>query len=584
MSNRTVVRSPVVAAALSFLIPGLGQAAVGKPRRGAVIAIPFLATIGVLLLIVIVARGKTIDAALNQQWLSNLLIVDLILLVCHVFAIVDSYLIAAHNQSRVDRRNPAATKWGPIAAVGLIVAGTVAIHGGVASLDMTAQGGLSCINDSNGQCMFGDGPTLAPGQTIAMTTDDPNIVVDPNGSPDASGPTATPTGPVGTFDPSSLPSSGILPTAADWAADGQLNVLLAGIDAGSGGGRNSGLRPDTMIVVHIDLKSGRAALIGIPRNTQCVPLPRDIAAHYATNSTGCPGSTYPNMLNWLANDAGWNHPTWFPFLQGKDSQGRDQTYARAMSATQVAIETLTGLTIDGFAVINLEGLVTIIDDFHGIDITVPKNLTAYDLPCGPKGTWAAKYRVCAINPPHGGYPIANPGVIPHMIADAAQSGGLQVITAQVNGGYGIGFTVKAGFQHMDGDWALAYARTRIYTTDYNRMMRQQLVLKAIRQTINPCTLLPNLGKFLGDVGPAFWTNLPLADNASTWAGLAKYITGDNVKSITLDPASLGNPRSTYINPTTWAKAKYIVAHSLDSVPAANGSGAAGGGGGGGFSC
>ena len=87
-------------------------------------------------------------------------------------------------------------------------------------------------------------------------------------------------------------------------------------------------------------------------------------------------------------------------------------------------------------------------------------------------------------------------------------------------------------------------------------------------------------QILDDVGTAFWTNLPLSD-ASRWAGIAKYITGEGVKSITLDPSTLGSG-GTYINPTSWAKAKSIVAHSLDTVPAAAGAG--GGSSGGGFSC
>lgn len=580
IGNRSLLRLPLVAAALSFVFPGLGQAAAGKPRRGAVVAIPFLVALGGLLIFAIVARSKVVDAAVNQQWLTNLLLVDLILLVCHVWAVVDSYLLAVRNQPRTERGNSVGAKWIAALGVGVILSGTVLVHAGVASLDLSVKNGLNCISSVNGGCMFADVPTLGPNQTLAMPTDDPNNQVLDSASPGGSAASPTPFNANGTFDPSSLPSFSVPTSAANWAADGQLNVLLAGIDAGSGGDRNLGLRPDTMIVLHIDLATGRAAMIGIPRNTMCVPLPRAIAVHYATSANGCPANTYPYMLNWLANDAGWNHPSWFPFYQGKDAQGNDQSYIRAMTATQQAIESLTGLTIDGFAVINLEGLVKIIDDIGGIDITVPPNLTAYDLPCGLKGTWAAKYQVCSLDPPHTGYPIADPSVIPHMIADAAKSGGLQTITAQLNGGYDIGFTIKAGAQHMDGDWALAYARTREYTSDYNRMLRQQLVLKAMRQSLNPCLLLPRIGKLLDDVGKAFWTNMPLSD-ASQWAGIAKYIGGDKVKSITLDPVTLGSGGS-YINPTTWAKARYIVAHSLDSVPPAVGG--SGGSTGSGFSC
>jgi hypothetical protein len=81
----------------------------------------------------------------------------------------------------------------------------------------------------------------------------------------------------------------------------------------------------------------------------------------------------------------------------------------------------------------------------------------------------------------------------------------------------------------------------------------------------------------------FKTDLPMTD-VSKWAGLAQNIVGGNVKSINLDPSTLGNPGVTFINQTTWDKAKDIVAHSLDGVPTAGPSGGGGGGGGGLLSC
>jgi anionic cell wall polymer biosynthesis LytR-Cps2A-Psr (LCP) family protein len=415
-----------------------------------------------------------------------------------------------------------------------------------------------------------------------MATDNGNdqvIDTSPSPGPPGSSPTAGVSFDANaTFDPSALPSF-VTPTdARNWAADGYLNVLLVGVDAGLGGSRNTGLRPDTMIVLHVDIKTGQAAMIGVPRNTMCVPLPSEIAKNYATPANGCPADTWPYMLNWLANEAGWNHPANFPFYQGAGLE-----YTRAMTATEQAIGTLMGLTIDGYVVINLDGLVSLINALGGIDINVPTAVSDY--PCGPAGSWAAKWRVCDIcgstcamaSRIHDGYelPDDNGAVIPQMIADAAASGGKQSITWQMSGGSNIAFVIKPGPQHMDGEWALAYARTRIYTTDYDRMLRQQLVLKAIRNTIDPCTILPKVPSLLNSLGSAFWTNLPLAD-ATQWAGLAKGITGGNVKSITLDPATLG-VNTTYINPTTWARAKSIVAHSLDTVPAASSSGGGGGG-------
>jgi len=581
---RSVLRQPLGAAVLSFLFPGLGQAAAGQPRRGAIVAIPAV-TVLVSFPLVAVLEGRSIlNAVFDQQWLASLLVLDLVALVYHVWAVVDAYLIAGGVQPRQRRQAPPNRKWAATFAIGVVVSGTVLVHAGLASVDLSWQNSVSCISSLTGPCFAG--PTLAPGETIAMASDNGNNQqIDTSPSPGQSG--SVPTAgvsfdPNATFDPSALPSF-VTPTdARNWAADGYLNVLMVGVDAGLGGSRNTGLRPDTMIVLHVNIKTGQAAMIGVPRNTMCVPLPSGIATNYATPANGCPADTWPYMLNWLANEAGWNHPANFPFYQGAGLE-----YTRAMTATEQAIGTLTGLTIDGYVVINLDGLVSMIDALGGIEINVPTKVSDY--PCGPAGSWAAQWRVCDICGStcamayriHNGYelPDDNGALIPQLVADAAASGGKQSLTWHSSDGANIAFVIQPGLQHMDGEWALAYARTRIYTTDYDRMLRQQLVLKAMRNTLDPCTVLPKIPSLINSLGGAFWTNLPLGD-ATQWAGLAEHIVGANVKSITLDPATLG-VNTTYINPTTWARAKDIVAHSLDTVPAAS---ASGGGAGGGLSC
>jgi anionic cell wall polymer biosynthesis LytR-Cps2A-Psr (LCP) family protein len=574
MKLQTLLRKPIAAAVLSAIFPGAGQVAAGQRSRGAIVAIPTFGVISAALIILIFFRHQLLDSAFDTAWLTSLLFFIVLHLVYRVWAVVDSYLVAGREVSKEQRRRRSSNrKMGPAIGLAAIIVVLVGAHGALAAVDLGWQNGTSR--------MFGVAPawaqTLAPGQTLAITTDNGDIVLDASGGPSGSAaPTAT-FDPKMTFDPGALPSSAIPVDANDWAADGQLNVLLTGIDAGTGGGRNQGLRPDTMMVLHVDIASGRAALIGIPRNTVCVPLPASIGQHYPAQG-GCPAGSWPNMLNWLANEAGWNHPGNFPY-----DQDPTLAYTRAMTATEQAIGALTGLSIDGFVVINLQGLVTLIDDLHGIQINVPKAVSDY--PCGPTGSWAAKWKVCDIcgsgcsldSRIHSGYALPDDTgtVVPHMKADAAKSNGMQEITWSQSGD--IAFNIKSGSQHMDGDWALAYARTRIYTTDYDRMLRQQLVLKSMRTTLDPCTILPQVPGILTHLGDALWTNLPRTD-ASKWAGLAQHIFGGNIKSLTLDPGTLGTT-STYINPTTWAKAKDLVAHSLDSVPAGTSGGSSGGGGG-----
>jgi anionic cell wall polymer biosynthesis LytR-Cps2A-Psr (LCP) family protein len=586
-SISAAIRKPVVAAALSFLFPGLGQAAAGDRNRGLIVSIPIFGVIAAFLLIVIFDRGSLLGLAVNQQWLTSLLILDVVALLYHVWAIVDSYRVASKIQSKGRRRTSATTPWGAVMAIVLIVSGALAIHGAVAKVDMDWQHALYCIT-ARTPCWLTDNPNATGTLTYADPGDNGDPI-DPNGS---GSPTAsTSTGPLTSFDPSGLPTFHA-DDAVNWAEDGQLNVLIIGADFEANTSR-SGLRPDTMIVAHVDLSSGKAALIGVPRNNVCVPLPQDVAQHYATAHNGCPASSWAGRggistgeLNWLAQEAA-NHPANFPSYPQSMSQG-DQWYRGAL-ATEQAVGTLLGLAIDGYVTLNLSGLSTLIDDLGGIDINVPQQV--YDRPCGSSGTtWAqpgpwGKAYVCA-GDVHSGYAV--PGDfsnVQKMIDDAANSGGLQSISW--HGSYSskddktsIAFTIKPGLQHMDGNWTLAYARTRKFApgADFGRMKRQQLVIQAMRKTFDPCTILPKVPGLIQHIGDAFNTNLPIAD-APQWAKLGQRILGGNLKMIVLDPASTGESFIAgypAIDGTSWAKIKGIVAHSLDSVPAATSGGNGGG--------
>jgi anionic cell wall polymer biosynthesis LytR-Cps2A-Psr (LCP) family protein len=585
----------VVAAALSFLFPGLGQAAAGDRRRGVIVAIPVLATLAGFAAILIFDRSSLFGLALNQGWLTSLLILDLVAFIYHLWAIVDSYLLARKAQPEERRVNRSAAKWAPILGVVVIMTGAIGVHAGVAEVDMSWQHALYCLTAET-PCWVTD-DSMANASLPPDEGDDNPVVTDP-GEPNPSGSAAS-VPPLTTFDPSSLPSFEVTSNRTDWST-GQLNVLLIGADFGP---NRSGLRPDTMIVLHVDIATRRAALIGVGRNTACVPLPADVAQHYAKPNNGCPSYTwsgYPNNpasaeLNWLAMEA-WNHPANFP------SYPQDAAHAwfRGALATEQAVGVLTGLTMDGFVTINLDGLAALIDDLGGIDINVPTKV--FDEPCGPAGTWAAKwYQSANCVPIHGGYnvPVANDfSVVQQMIDDAAKSGGKQTITptsSTTKYGTDIAFTIYPGVQHMSGQWALAYARTREFTTDFNRMLRQQIVLKAIRTKVaDPCALLPDLGSLVGDLGGAFNTNLPLNDANAVrqFAGLAKLIAGNDLPPpIEIDPTQagmtyIGNKAQGYypaVDSTSWNYIKTnVVGTSLDNAqPGTGGDGSTSGGG---FSC
>ncbi len=71
-------------------------------------------------------------------------------------------------------------------------------------------------------------------------------------------------------------------------------------------------------------------------------------------------------------------------------------------------------------------------------------------------------------------------------------------------------TIKAGLQHMDGDLALKYARTRHDSSDIDRAHRQQQVIMAVRDKVMrldiPLTRLPAI---LATLGTSLKTDAPL---------------------------------------------------------------------------
>jgi len=70
-------------------------------------------------------------------------------------------------------------------------------------------------------------------------------------------------------------------------------------------------------------------------------------------------------------------------------------------------------------------------------------------------------------------------------------------------------SISRGFHHFDGWHALAYARSRHQDNDYNRMDRQQEVLRALRAQLDPCTVIPRIPELLDIARDTLWTNIPI---------------------------------------------------------------------------
>jgi LCP family protein required for cell wall assembly len=212
MTDRPRPRHRALAAVLSFLFPGLGQAYAGQRRLAAMLATP------VVLLAVLAALLATLFAdavrndLLSATFLSAALVVDVALMGWRLFAIA---------QVGFARPRGSAT----IGLVVVLLITTVAMHAWAGVV-------VGRLNTTLGD-VFSGGGRGAP------------VVGVPQG------------GPLNRPD-------------YQWDGTGRINFLLLGVDAGPG--REDALT-DTILAVSVDPVARTAVMISVPRDTGYVPLP-----------------------------------------------------------------------------------------------------------------------------------------------------------------------------------------------------------------------------------------------------------------------------------------------------------------------
>ncbi len=204
--------------------------------------------------------------------------------------------------------------------------------------------------------------------------------------------------------------------------DGRYNILLLGGDAGPD---RLGLRPDSISVASIDAATGAATMIGIPRNLEQVRLaPGSPLLGPFPTGYDCGDEC---LISYLYT-YGVEHPELYP-------DAVDEGSDPGIEAMRDAVEGVTGLQIQYYVLIDMQGFSDLIDALGGIDIAVPEK-----------------------------------------------------VTLGKNGDAPIG-SIAAGAQHMDGYTALWYARSRYNTTDYARMERQRQVQESMLLQFEPANVL-----------------------------------------------------------------------------------------------
>jgi LCP family protein required for cell wall assembly len=213
--------------------------------------------------------------------------------------------------------------------------------------------------------------------------------------------------------PSSPASPTPSPTLNPELLNQRLTVLVIGLDGNAereaqGAGRNT----DTLMLASVSADQSTVTLMSLPRDTVDIPLPD--------------GSLWQTKVNSIHQQEG-------------------------VETLVGAMESLFEVPIDGYAQINMDDLVAIVDAVGGVDV----------------------------NPPD---PLRD------SIVD---------------------LDLPAGEQHLDGATALAYVRTRV-DTDYGRAARQQeVLLDLVLRLVDPETDVD--AQSLLDGLDSFETDLPLEE-------------------------------------------------------------------------
>lgn len=243
--------------------------------------------------------------------------------------------------------------------------------------------------------------------------------------------------------------------------DGYYNILLLGAD--SGDGRDS-LRFDSISVVSVNADTGAVTITGIPRELPNPPFSEDSPMQ----------PLYPNGFEGHGDrSCGWNG--WMNHIRYAAEVCRDDKGAElypdaaahgsapGIEATKDAAEGILGIKIPYYVFVDMHGFAALIDALGGVDITVTERLPKGGPPEGWRGTDVNEWAIGWIEP---------------------------------------------GQQHMDGDTAQWYARSRYTTSDWDRMKRQRELQEAILAQFTPQNVLSRFNEVASAGTALLSTDLP----------------------------------------------------------------------------
>lgn len=244
---------------------------------------------------------------------------------------------------------------------------------------------------------------------------------------------------------------------------GRYNVLLLGGDSGKD---RWGLRPDSINIASIDEQTGRTVLFSLPRNMENVPFAEGgVMAQQFPDGFDCDGCYLNGVYTWALD-----HQELWP--QDVADVG--------VEATKEAVEGVTGLRINYYAMVNMAGFTDLVDAVGGVQVDVEKRITMGAIGKEPEGY------------------------------------------------------IEPGLQRLDGNQALWYARSRVDDDDYARMARQKCVMTAMLHQLSPSNVVLKVQDIASAGKRLLTTDIP-ASELDTFIELALKARSKPVSSVSFVP-------------------------------------------------
>ncbi len=266
-------------------------------------------------------------------------------------------------------------------------------------------------------------------------------------------------------------------------SDGYYNILLLGADSGEG--RDS-MRFDSISVVSINADTGATTITGIPRDMPHFPFaPGPMQDEYPNGHTGYANATcgWGSGINQLRTEVEICQDGNLLYPDTKE-RGTEP----GIEATKDAAEGILGIQIPYYVLIDMKSFADVIDALGGVDINVQERL--------PKG-----------GPAYDGQPVDD---------------------------WAFGW-IEPGQQHMDGDTAQWYARSRYTTSDFDRMRRQRELQEAVLAQFTPQNVLTHFQEVANSTTSLIETDLPQGLIAPTLVNLALEAKDQPVNTLELTP-------------------------------------------------